>query len=64
MRNIHYDAEGDILSMTFAVRSQVLRIIARPPVANLVHVTRMQDATPSTRLDQIFTPATLQALAA
>jgi hypothetical protein len=122
MKNIQYDAEGDILSVTFveaenqphtgvelsdnivlyfnpeteqpikliltsyrrmaevsrrhpislgglgelpdSMRSQVLSIVARPPVANFVHLVRSQDATPACRLDQIFTPTTLQALAA
>jgi hypothetical protein len=122
MKNIQYDAEGDILSVTFveaenqphtgvelsdnivlyfnpeteqpikliltsyqrmaevsrrhpislcglgelpdSMRSQVLGIVARPPVANFVHLVRSQNATPASRLDQIFTPTTLQALAA
>lgn len=122
MKNIQYDAEGDILSVTFvevaeqpytgvelndnivlyfnpeteqpfkliltsyqrmaeasrrqpislaglaelpdSVRSCVLRILSRPPVASFVHLIREQDAIPASRLDQVFTPATLQALAA
>jgi hypothetical protein len=122
MRNLQYDAEGDILSVTFvdaedqpqtgvelndnivfyynpetdqpiklilvsyqrlaeasleqpillegladiptAVRDQVLRIIVQPPVSSLLHLFRPKDSAPASRLDQIFTPTTLQALAA
>jgi hypothetical protein len=122
MKKIQYDAEGDILSVTFVevddqphtgvelneniilyfdpeteqpiklillsyqrlagasrrqpitleglatlpevVRSRVLRIVDRPPVASFVHLVRAEDATPTGVLDQVFTPATLAALAA
>lgn len=122
MRNLLYDAEGDILTVTFvetedqprtgvelndnivlyynpetdqpiklilvsyrrlaeisreqpisleglagfppAVRDQVLRIISQPPISNFLHLFSVQDSTPVSRLDQIFTPTTLQALAA
>jgi hypothetical protein len=122
MKNIQYDAEGDILSLTFveiedqahtgielqdniilyfnpeteqaiklimlsyarlaeashqhplaldgltllpeSMRSKVIRIVAQPPVANFIHLIRDRDATPSSRLDQVFTPAALRALAA
>lgn len=122
MKNIQYDTEGDILSVTFVEtedqphtgvelhanivlyfnpeteqpikliltsyrrmaeasrrrpialkglaelpdrqRAQVLRIASRPPVASFVHLLRPEDPTPISRLDQVFTPATLEALAA
>ena len=122
MKSIQYDAEGDILSVTFAEaeershtgvelhdnivlyfdpeteqpiklilvsyrrmaqasvrrpialdglarlpegrRAQVLRIASRPPVTNFLHLLRQEGAALSSRLDQVFTPATLQALAA
>lgn len=122
MKKIQYDAEGDILSVTFVevdeqphtgvelheniilyfnpeteqpiklillsyqrlagashrqpitldglatlpevVRSRVLRIVDRPPVASFVRLVRAQDASPTGILDQVFTPATLEALAA
>ena len=122
MKNIQYDAEGDVLSVAFvevaeqphtgvelndnivlyfnprteqpikliltsyqrmadasrrqpisleglaelpgAMRAQVLRIVGKPPVSSFVHLISTSDAAPTTRLDQVFTPATLQALAA
>lgn len=122
MKNIQYDAEGDVLSLTFveiedqahrgvelhdniilyfnleteqaiklillsyyrlteasrqqplsldglnllpeSMRSKVMRIVGRPPVANFVHLIQSENTTPTSRLDQVFTPAALRAMAA
>jgi hypothetical protein len=53
-----------LLELPETVRAQVMRIVSRPPVAGFVHLIRAHDPAPASRLDQVFTPATLRALAA